>query len=158
MQPEPASPRARLAIAAGAAVVLIAIVVAVTVAGGGGSEEPEVVTAPQRCVAAWNEDAAARSYGRHNFSFHLYTGALVTYLTKEGTEVGAEEGGLCAVIFPSESLDTEPVAAGQVYEQDLWSPISAIEGIQLTRVAELQAQAAQGPNTTLDRQGVLTPL
>jgi hypothetical protein len=83
---------------------------------------------------------------------------LVTYLSREGEEVGPGEGGLCAVIFPSESLDPEPVAAGQVHEKRLWYPISELEEIELTRVAELQAQAAQGPNTTLDREGVLAPL
>ena len=46
-------------------------------------------------------DQAARAYGRHNFNFHLYEGALVTFLTATGEEVGEGEGGSCAVIFPS---------------------------------------------------------
>jgi hypothetical protein len=158
MQPEPASTRARLMIAIGAAIVLTVIVVVVAVGSGGGSDDREPVAAPAPCIKAWNEDAAARSYGRHNFSFHLYTGALVTYLSREGEEVGEGGGGLCAVIFPSEALDPEPFAAGQVHEKRLWFPISELEGVELTRVAELQAQAAEGPNTTLDRQGVLAPL
>jgi hypothetical protein len=152
-----ANPRARIAIAAGAAVVLIAIVVVATVASGGGTEREQVAADPH-CIDAWNADDTARAYGRHNFSYHLYKGALVTFLDIDGNEVGAGEGGLCAVIFPSKVLDVEPFAAGQVLRGKHWSPISSLDRVQLTRVAELQVLAAGSPNTTLDVQGVLTPL
>ncbi len=152
------SSRARILIAAGAAIVLVAVIVVVAVASGGGSEGRDVVTAPQRCVDAWNRDQAALAYGRHNFSFHQYDGALVTFLTEGGEEVGEGEGGLCAVIFPSEALDPEPVAAGQVLRGKLWVPISELDEIELSRVGELQVLAAGSPNTILDVQGVLTPL
>jgi hypothetical protein len=154
---EQASPRARLAIALVAGVALAAIIVVVAIASGG-DDDQAVAAAPTRCVEAWNSDEAARGYGRHNFNFHLYTGALVTFLSSDGLEVGGESGGLCAVIFPSEALDPEPVAAGQVLRKRIWVPISELEGIELTRVAELQALAAEAPNTTLDTGGSLTPL
>ena len=152
------SSRARVLIAIGAAVALTAVIVVVAVASGGGDSDERQVTAPQGCVEAWNRDQAARAYGRHNFSFHQYDGALVTYLTQNGEEVGAGEGGLCAVVFPSRALDPEPFAAGQVLRKKLWFPISELEGMELSRLAELQVLAAGSPNTTLDVQGVLTPL
>ena len=130
----------------------------IAVAPGGGSEGRGTVAAPERCVDAWNRDQAALAYGRHNFSFHLYKGALVTFLTNTGEEVGEGEGGLCAVIFPSQALDPEPFAAGQVLKGKLWFPISELEGMELSRLAELQVLAAGSPNTTLDVRGVLTPL
>ena len=117
-----------------------------------------MVAADPECIEAWNDDATARAYGRHNFSFHLYKGALVTFLDDGGDEVGPEEGGVCAVVFPSEVLDAEPIAAGQVLHGKRWSPISNQDGIELTRVAELQVLAAGSPNTTLDVEGVLAPL
>ncbi len=153
-----ANPRARIAIAAGAAVALIAIVAVVAATSGGdGSDRGEVI-ADSECIEAWNDDPSARAYGRHNFSFHLYKGALVTFLDDEGNEVGAGEGGLCAVVFPSEVLDAEPFAAGQVLENKRWAPISDLDRVTLTRVAELQVLAAGAPNTTLDVRGVLAPL
>lgn len=152
-----ANPRARIAFAAAAAVALIAIVVVVAAASGGGDEREPVVADPA-CVEAWNADAGARAYGRHNFSFHLYEGALVTYLDPDGDEVGSGEGGMCAVIFPSKVLDAEPFAAGQILRGKRWAPISSLEGVAATRVAELQALAAGAANTTLDVRGVLAPL
>lgn len=144
--------------AIGAAVALIAIVVVVAVASGGGSDSREPVAADPECIEAWNDDPSARAYGRHNFSFHLYKGALVTFLDDAGEEVGPDEGGMCAVVFPSEVLDAEPFAAGQVLEGKRWSAISDLDEVALTRVAELQVLAAGSPNTTLDIQGVLAPL
>jgi hypothetical protein len=150
--------RGRILIAAAAAAALVAIVIVVSVVSGGDADERATVAAPERCVDSWNADQAARSYGRHNFSFHLYEGALVTYLTETGEEVGAGEGGLCSVIFPSQALDPEPFAAGQVLKGKFWSPISGLEGIELSTVAELQVLAAGSPNTSLDAQGELAAL
>jgi hypothetical protein len=155
---EPSGARARIVIAAGAAVALAAVIAVVAVASGGGSSDSRDVVAPKECVDAWNKDQAARAYGRHNFSFHQYDGALVTFLTENGEEVGPGDGGLCAVIFPSRALDPEPFAAGQVLRKRLWFPISELQGMELARLAELQVLAAGSPNTALDVQGVLTPL
>ena len=138
--------------------MLVAIVVIVAVASGGDSGGRETVAADPECIDAWNEDASALAYGRHNFSFHLYKGALVTYLDEQGEEVGADGGGFCAVVFPSEVLDAEPFAAGQVLRGKRWSAISDLEGVALTRVAELQVLAAGSPNATLDVKGVLAEL
>ena len=150
--------RGRIVIALAAAIGLAAVIVIVAVASGGEGESREQVAAPPHCVEDWNSDQAARAYGRHNFSYHLYKGALVTFLNDTGQEVGPGEGGRCAVVFPSEALDPEPVAAGQVLRRGLWVPVSGLEGIELSRVAELQAIAAGSPNTTLDVQGELAPL
>ncbi len=157
MDGQPAHARGRILIAGVAAAVLAAIIAIVVLASGGESEEP-VVAAPARCVAAWNSDEAARAYGRHNFNFHRYEGALVTFLSSAGERVGEGEGGLCGVIFPSQALDSEPFAAGQVLDGGAWAPISSLGGVELDRVAELQVTAAGAPNTTLDAQGELTPL
>lgn len=155
---EPAGPaRGRLLIALAAALVLGATVAAVLALGGNDDpERPESVAASAACIRAWNGDPAATSYGRHNFNFHRYTGALVTRLTAQAEEVAEGEGGTCAVIFPSEVLDSEPFAAGQVLRRDGWRPITSLDGIELARVGELQADAAQAPNTTLDTAGRLT--
>src|SRR5262245_13822299 len=103
--------RGRILIALAAAVLLTAIVVVVAVASGGGDDKPVATAAPGRCIESWNTDQAARAYGRHNFSFHLYEGALVTFLTEQGDHVDSPAGdALCAVIFPSRALDPEPFA------------------------------------------------
>jgi hypothetical protein len=81
---EPGGARARILIAIGAGVVLTAVIAVIAVASGGGSDGRDAVAAPQECVDAWNRDQAARAYGRHNFSFHLYEGGLVTYLNRTG--------------------------------------------------------------------------
>jgi hypothetical protein len=130
----------------------------VAAASSGGGDGREVVAADPECIESWNDDASALAYGRHNFSFHLYKGALVTFLDAEGEEVGPEEGGVCAVVFPSEVLDSEPNAAGQVLRGKRWSPISNQEGVELTRVGELQVLAAGSPNATLSVEGVLAPI
>ena len=146
--------RGRLLIALGAAVILAATVVGV-VALGGGEEAASGTVASPACIKAWNGDPAATAYGRHNFNFHDYTGALVTFLDENAQEV-EEDSGMCAVVFPSRVLDQEPFAAGQVVKGRRWVPISSLRGVELTRIAELQAQAAQAPNTILDTTGKLT--
>ena len=88
----------------------------------------------------------ALAYGRHNFNFHCYEGALVTYLDRDAEEVDSAERGRCAVIFPSQALDPEPIAAGEVLQGGRWDPISELEGVELTRVGELQVAAAGAPN------------
>ncbi len=150
------SARGRLAIAAGASVLLVAIVVVVLALGGGGEERVAVPPEPE-CVSAWNDDTEATAYGRHNFNFHRYEGALVTFLDAAAQEVGVGEGD-CAVIFPSQVLDSEPVAAGQVLQGRVWKPLSSLPGIELTRVGELQVAAAEAPNALLDPTGQLGEL
>jgi len=151
--------RGRILIAVAAAILLTGIIAVIAVASSGGDDGRPVVAPPQRCIRSWNADQAARAYGRHNFSYHQYDGALVTHLAADGREVDAgEAGALCAVIFPSRALDPEPFAAGEVLRGRDWIPVSSLEGIALARVAELQLLAAGSPNTTLDATGELAPL
>ncbi len=154
VQSTEASPRARLVLVAGAAALLAAVVVGVTLAGGG--SDPSVRALPPGCVRAWNADPAAASYGRHNFDSHGYRGALVTYLSSSAERL--DEGGVCAVIFASQALDPEPFAAGQVLSEGRWLPISSLDGVELTAIAELQASAAGDPNVTLEPDGRLADL
>jgi len=150
------SARGRLAIALGACALLAAIVVLVLALGGGGEQRAVVAPEPE-CVSAWNSDPDAAAYGRHNFNFHSYEGALVIFLDAAQEEVGVGEGD-CAVIFPSQVLDSEPVAAGQLLQGRVWKPLSSLPGIELTRVAELQVSAAEAPNARLDATGQLGEL
>ena len=143
-------------IALGAALILTLIVVAV-ISLGGEDKSTARVQAPPKCIEAWNVDASATAYGRHNLSFHLYKGALVTFLTDEAEQVGKGEGGACAVIFPSQALDPEPFAAGQILDGGRWKSLSDLEGVELPRIAELQAEAAAGQNTTIQTTGRLSP-
>ncbi len=148
--------RGRIAIAVVVAVALAAIVA--VVAGGGGGEERSAAAFPSECVDKWNSDPAAISFGRHNFNGHGYESALVTYLTRAGDERPSADEGSCAVIFPSRVLDLEPVAAGEVVLAGEWTPISVLPRIELNRVAELQAIAAEDPNTRLESTGDLSAL
>jgi hypothetical protein len=59
--------------------------------------------------------------------------------------VDSAELGHCAVIFPARALDSEPVAAGEVLKRGTWTPISELQGVELSRVGELQVMAAEGP-------------
>jgi len=156
VEPSEGPVRHRIVIAAGAAVVLIAIVAVVALAGGGGDEER--AEAPPECVRAWNSDPAAVAFGRHNYNGHGYEGALVTYLTDDAEEVDSAELGRCAVIFPAQALDPEPIAAGEVLRAGTWTPISELAGVELTRVGELQVLAAGAPNTRLASTGELAEL
>jgi hypothetical protein len=117
-----------------------------------------IALAGPTCADAWNEDPAARAYGGHNFSFHLYKGALVYCVTDDAAAVEPEEVGMCAVVFPSRALDPEPFAAGQVLRGAHRVPISTLPGVDLSRVAELQVTAGDSPNTTLGVHGELAAL
>jgi hypothetical protein len=154
--PSQQAARGRVLIALGAAAALAAIIAAVLALGGGEDQAQTLTVAAPACIRAWNGDPGATAYGRHNFNFHQYTGALVTFLDERAAVVGEKEGGRCAVIFPSRVLDPEPFAAGQVLRGGTWEPISALDGVQLSRIAELQVDAARAPNTVLDTVGKLT--
>ncbi|MGH2951542.1 MAG: hypothetical protein ACRDKX_05805 [Solirubrobacterales bacterium] len=141
-------PRALVAVAGAA---LLGLGVAAVVLFGGGSDRP---AAPQDCIRAWNANPSAVAYGIHNFGAHSYTDARVGRLDASAQAAGEE--GFCAVTFPSLSLDREPVAAGQLLQRGTWSPISNLDGVELTRVAELQAEAAGAPNAVLAPDGRLS--
>jgi hypothetical protein len=149
-----ASPRSRIAIAAGGAIVLAILVVVIALASGGDAEDAGA--APDECIRKWNADPAAIGFGQHNFAGHGYDSALVTYLDRSGEQTGSADG-LCAVLFPSRFLDPEARAAGAILAGH-WRPISELPTIQLTRVAELQAIAAADANASLSATGKLAPL
>jgi len=154
---EPGAERARdprLAIVLAATIVLVAIV-AVVVLSGGGSDGEASVAAPAQCIKAWNADRDAIAYGQHNYGSHGYERVQVTRLNEDAEEPAAGEEGLCVAIFGALELDTEPVAAGQIREGGVWEPISLRPGVELTRVAELQAIAAGQPNSSLTGEGRL---
>ena len=143
-------PDRRLLIAGGGMLALALVVGGVLLGGGSGEAAP----APAECIESWNADASAIAYGVHNFGTHGYTDARVGRLTATAEHAG--EDGLCAVTFPSLTLDQEPIAAGQVLRGRRWLPISTLDGVELTRVAELQAEAAAGPNAVLSPEGKLS--
>jgi hypothetical protein len=141
--------------AAAAGAVLAAVVAVVALAGGDSGPEEEPLELA--CVEAWNDDEAALAYGRHNFNFHDYEAARVIRLSVPGAaRLGGEETP-CAVIFPSETLDPEPEAAGMAFVGRAWTVLSSL-GFDEIRRAELQAEAAAAPNAAIDRQGRLSEL
>jgi hypothetical protein len=136
--------------------VALAVVVGV-VALGGGEDAPEAAPLDLACVEAWNDDEAALAYGRHNFNFHDYEAARVIHLdVPAGAELGRERNP-CAVVFPSETLDPEPEAAGMAFLGGTWITLSSV-GFNDIKRAELQAEAAAAPNAGIDRQGRLGEL
>lgn len=142
-------PRAAIAVAA---TLALALVIGGVLLLGGGSGE--AAPAPAECIEAWNEDASAVAYGVHNFGSHGYTDARVGHLTESAES--ADEDGNCAVTFPALTLDREPIAAGQLLHGPRWLPISNLPGVELPRVAELQAEAAASSNAVLSPQGKLS--
>jgi hypothetical protein len=145
----------RVLSAAGTGAVLAAVVAVVALSGGeGGTGAADLDLA---CVQDWNGDEAALAYGRHNFNFHDYEAARVIHMSvPRGAELGGEQSP-CAVIFPSETLDPEPEAAGMVFLGGAWTTLSSV-GFDEIRRAELQAEAADAPNAAIDRQGKLSEL
>ncbi len=145
----------RVVIAVGGTIALAAVVAVIVLTGGSGDEAS--TAAPAQCIEAWNADPEALAYGQHNYGTHGYDRVQVTRLT-EAAEVPAEgEEGLCAVIFGALELDTEPVAAGEMRIDGAWQPISLRPGVELTRVAELQAIAVGEANSSLSGEGRLVP-
>ena len=145
----------RVAIALGGTIALAAVVVAVVLTGGSGDEASAAI--PSECVEAWNADPQALAYGQHNYGSHGYDRVQVTRLTEEAETPTGDDQGLCTVIFGALELDTEPIAAGEVRVEGAWQPISLRPGVELTRVAELQAIAVGEANSSLTGEGRLQP-
>ena len=145
----------RVLFAAGAGVVLAAAIVVVALSGG--DDGPTAAPLDAACVENWNDDEAALAYGRHNFNFHRYEAARVVHLEiPAGAELGGERNP-CAVVFPSETLDPEPEAAGMAYLGGTWITLSSV-GFDDIKRAELQAEAAASPNAAIDGRGRLSEL
>ena len=145
----------RVLFAAGTGAVLVAVVVVVALSGGDrGTKAADLDLA---CVQDWNDDEAALAYGRHNFNFHDYEAARVIHINvPAGTQFGGDTNP-CAVIFPSETLDPEPEAAGMTFLGGTWMTLSSVGFDDIER-AELQAEAAAAPNAAIDTQGRLSEL
>jgi hypothetical protein len=62
------------------------------------------------------------------------------------------------VVFGAVELDSEPTAAGQLLRGGTWTPFSLLAGVELPRVAELQAAAIEEANASIDEQGRLAEL
>ena len=60
--------------------------------------------------------------------------------------------------FPADPCERAPRYVRHLAPYQPGKPISELAGVELTRLAELQVQAAGDPNTTLDDRGELAPL
>ncbi len=154
------SRRHRLALALAAGVVLAAALVVVLLATSGSSNGDDSAAAPpQECLDRWNQNPDALSYARHNRIFHLYDEAQVGYLAMTGGPVGVgtdPASGDCVVVFPRADLDPEIIAAGQVYREGAWLPLSEV--VALEDLEALQRDAFGGANAEPLETGQLEPL
>src|SRR5687767_10697455 len=108
--------RARLLFAAGLGGLLaIAVIVLVVLSGGG--EDHKFTAAPSRCLDGWNEDETAPSkLGIHQYDAHGYNYVQVLTLSSDGSAPvpESEPTAVCAVLFASNTLDPEAVAAALI--------------------------------------------
>lgn len=142
----------RLAVLTGA-LALFAVLIAV-VAVGGGEQEPELAAeVPEECLPLWNDDEGARGMARHTL-IHHNDAALAFLIDDDGNEV--EEGGDCAVVFPS--AETEAEFALNVWTGKRWRSVAYFGEVPVKRVEELQAKADTEPNVRIDEEGRLHPL
>ena len=150
--------RGRLVFAGVAAAVLLAVVVAVAVSGSsGGDDGPD-----DACLAAWNDDALARSDGVHAYEVHGYRAALLTRIDREGAVVPeAEIEGppsaeqRCAVVFASPDVDFEPEFGVLVLDDDRWGGLVLVDSVPLDQIAAMQRDATATANVTLLPDGRL---
>jgi hypothetical protein len=150
------APRARLGVAVAAAVLLAGLTAVILLASSSGpSEEGGAAPAPDECLKAWNSDAQAIGFGRHNSISHGYSDVEVGYMPKEGSaNLSAEpDVGECAVVFAANQLDPERLAAGQIHGEGQWVPLSDL--LEPAALAELQSAAVGGANATVTPQGDL---
>jgi hypothetical protein len=149
-------------LAAGALVLLVAagVLVFLLLRGGGGGGETAAVAAPAEpeCVAAWNEDRQALSLGRHQRFVHGYTEVEVLRVSDQGDPVDAGGKGLCAVAFAGAALDAEPGYAVRVREGGLWQSLDAMPAVTSAQLLQMQTEAREAPNATLEDNGRLAPL
>jgi hypothetical protein len=154
------SPRRRLTLAlAGGAVLAIALVVVLLLTSRSSTGDSTAAAPPEECIGRWNENPDALSYARHNRIFHLYDEAQVGYLAMTGGPVGVSTdpaSGDCVVVFTRADLDPEIIAAGQVYREGAWLPLSEV--VALEDLEALQRDAFGGANAEPLETGQLEPL
>jgi hypothetical protein len=154
--PKPPPPsRGRLYLAGGTTLLLVALVAAVLALTGGETAEHEFTVAPPRCIEGWNGNGPALVAGQHQFSVHNYQEVEVLTLTPDGSAAVAQ-GGACAVVFASASLDLEPEAAAMIQRPPAWLPLS--DFVPPERLAELQSAARSSYTGRLAPDGSITPL
>jgi hypothetical protein len=132
------------------------IVAIVLIVAGGNDSSSASSPAPRECVEAWNNDRDALAFARHNSIFHNYQRAQVGYLVLDGeATVSGDAGGECTVVFARNQLDPEPVAAGQVLRDEVWTPLAEVTDINT--VARLQSEAFDGANAEPTPEGEIVP-
>lgn len=139
-----------------AALLLAGLTAVILLASSSGpSEEGAAAPAPDNCLKAWNSDQQAIAFGRHNSVGHGYSDVEVGYMPEEGSaSLSAEpDAGECAVVFAANQLDPEVLAAGQIYVEGQWVPLSG--SLEPADLAELQSAAVGGANATVTPQGGL---
>jgi hypothetical protein len=152
------SDRARILLALGALAAFGAVVAVVAVTAGGSDDSGGAgAEAPQECIDAWNEDRAALAFARHNSIFHNYNSAEVGYLTPaaDASISSDPETGECVVVFARTQLDPEALAAGQILEGGVWTPLTDVTDVNT--VARLQSEAFDGANAKPTIDGEIVP-
>jgi hypothetical protein len=127
-------------------------------AGACGGAEGSVAAADPECLKAWNTDAEALEFGRHQFGFHQYTEVRVLRVSADGEPVAGDPGAPCAVAFAGATLDPEYGAAVRILEDGRWVALETLPAVSPDQLARLQADAQAAPNATLSESGRLEPL
>lgn len=144
--------KTKLAVLAGA-LALFCVLIAVVALGGEDEGGGELADVPEECLPLWNDDEGARGMARHTLIHHNEQ-ALVFLIDDDGDKV--EEGGDCAVVFPSG--ETEAEYALNVWTGKRWRSVAYFGEVPVKRVEELQAKADTEPNVRIDEEGRLHPL
>ncbi len=93
-------------------------------------------------------------FGQHQATAHRYSAIQVLRLGDDGGPVEGGEDGNCAVVFAATTLDPEPGAAAQILLKK-WEPLSGVPGVKSERLGQLQSEALQAANATLNSDGTL---
>jgi|GEM_PF-3350008 hypothetical protein len=145
----------RLGVLAGA-LALFGVLVAVVALGG--EDEPGVPQLSaelEECRQLWNNDEGALGMARHLLIHHSDASLLFLIdVQDDGRKV--EEGGDCAVVFPS--AETQPEYALNVWNGEYWRSVAYFGEVSKKRVKELQREADTAPNVRIEPDGRLTPI
>lgn len=154
-------PRAGLVAAGALALLAAAGLLAFLLLRGGGGGEGEPAAAPRaepKCLMAWNDDAQAVALGRHQRFVHGYTEVQVLRVSSQGEPVDGGAAGRCAVAFAAAALDPEPGYAVRVLDGGLWQSLETLPAATPERLLDMQNDAQEAPNATLEDDGRLAPL
>jgi hypothetical protein len=143
----------RLGLVVGALALFGVLIAVVAIGGEDEPEEPKLSAALEECRRIWNGDEGALGMARHTLIHHA-TGALLLLIDENGRKV--EEGGDCAVVF--QSAETEAEYALNVWNGRRWRSAAYFGEVPVKRVKELQREADEAPNVTIDAEGRLIPM